>query len=45
MLHKYLLVEIDAEFGQHSLVELTYVTEDQTQEQKKKSQEEDLNFR
>lgn len=37
MLYKYLLVEIDAEFGQHSVVELTYVTEDQMQEQKKEN--------
>lgn len=35
MLYKYLLVEIDAEFGQQSVVELTFVTEDQMQEQKK----------
>lgn len=45
MLYKYLLVEIDAEFGQQSVVELTFVTEDQMQEQKKKCQEEVLNFR
>lgn len=36
MLYKYLLVEIDAEFGQHSIMELTYVIENQMQEQKKK---------
>lgn len=35
MLYKYFLVEIDAEFGQHSIMELTYVIENQMQEQKK----------